>query len=431
MKILGYEISKQKKANKGSFIPLTSQGDVLDVMFGIGSQYAKYTTNKQVKEAFDKCPIIPTIITAKNRCFVNGKIEVLNTKDNFLPDSNGWVKLIKKPNPFQTEIQFKSQLYFTLQLYGYAFGIKGRPYGVNDVVSSMMILPNELLEIEFNNKLMFGSSPKNNIKSVHLVYEGVRTPINIKELYLFTNLGSTNLFGEYLPTSPLVGLEYPINNIIKSYESAGTIIERRGAFGILSNSANDGIGVTPFDEAQKTQLQQDYRKYGLSKDQFQIIITNLSLNWQQMSLSIKDLMINEEIETRSIEIADRYGYPKYLLGIGDSGTFANVNEAQKFLYHSVIIPEAEHFIEQFNEFLFGESSSIHLAVNFKDVEVLQEDKERRAKARYLMNKALEIEYKAKLITLNQWLVALEYDTIEGGDVYYSEPIKEVPNETTN
>jgi len=40
--------------------------------------------------------------------------------------------------------------------------------------------------------------------------------------------------------------------------------------------------------------------------------------------------------------------------------------------------------------------------------------------------ALDIQYKSGIITKNQFLSALELDTIPDGDVYYVEPKKETP-----
>ena len=137
------------------------------------------------------------------------------------------------------------------------------------------------------------------------------------------SLNSDNLISGQ---SRLVSLQDPVSNIIASYEARNVLITRRGAIGILSNEGKDSIGTTPLLPGEKEDLQEDFKKYGVTRGQLQVIISNAGLKWQSMTFPTKDLMLFEEIEDDVRQIADNYDYPMHLLGFKGGTTFSNMNE---------------------------------------------------------------------------------------------------------
>jgi hypothetical protein len=113
---------------------------------------------------------------------------------------------------------------------------------------------------------------------------------------------------------------------VAAYEARNVLITRKGALGILSNQTRDAAGSKPLKEGEKKEVQEDFQKYGLGKDQYQVIITNANLKWQPMTFSTKDLMLMEELEDSTRAIADNLDYPMYLLGFKEGSTFSNVGE---------------------------------------------------------------------------------------------------------
>lgn len=421
MKLFGLNITRTNKA-----VPLTATSDTYTEffqLFGGRVNYSSYNSSTSLIKAFKECPQLHTIIGRKAKCFTDGKIEVLNASSNNYVQGRyrDYEKLIANPNPLQTDIQFRIQLYTQIHVFGYAFVLKAnRSYGFDGIDTlSLWVLPSELLEFEFVDNITF--TDKSRIKSIYLTYGGKKTPLNINDLILFTHLDAYNDSAYPLPLSPFIGLEYPIQNIIKSYESAGTLIQYRGALGILSNDSKDGVSHVPMLPDEKSEIQKQYRRYGLTKDQWQLIITTASLRWQPMSMPVKDLMLNEEIKYRSMEIADKFGYPSYLLSTSDNGTFNNVSEARKSLYESTIIPEANLYIQQLAAGIIRKEDNVKFQIDFSHVPALQQDEEKNARATYALSKALEVQWKNNIITRNQYLESLGIDTIgKDGDLYYYE-----------
>jgi hypothetical protein len=130
------------------------------------------------------------------------------------------------------------------------------------------------------------------------------------------------------------------------------LINRRGALGILSNNGKDVNGTLPLDPEEKKALEEDFKRYGIRKEQVQMIITNAALSWQQMGYPTKELMLFEEIEDDIMRMCDTYSYPYRLLSSNQAnslgGTDAKVFD--KRLYQAAIIPESESMYDQWNDF---------------------------------------------------------------------------------
>jgi phage portal protein BeeE len=413
-----------QSGNGSNAVPVVDASQMVDFFMNGGKyEYHKFSKPLDFYKAYCRCPILSTIVSRKTNCFTKGKINLIDKKTELIDNSQDdrIFNLIKNPNPLQTRIQFQAQLNTFQHIWGYAVGLRVRPAGVKDATSAIWLIPNQHVIIEWSGKMFYQTNKRNMIKRVQFVMpDGTRKDLPKEDIHIFTHLNGCLTDG-YLPDSPLCGLEHPIDNIIQAYESSNTLSKRLGAMGILSNKGKDAAGHYEGDiSSEKGELQSEYRKYGLSQDQWQIIITSANLEWQSMALPIKDLMLDEQIVSRSKEIADKLGYPKYLLAIGDDGTFSNVKEARIFLYEETIVGEAEHFVAQLNEFIVPEGSNYRLEVDFSHVAVLQADAEKKAKAEKTNEQKLEIRYRNDIITRNQWLEAIGEDTITGGDVYKSE-----------
>jgi hypothetical protein len=110
------------------------------------------------------------------------------------------------------------------------------------------------------------------------------------------------------------------------------------------------------------------------------------------------------------------------LGLIDP-SFNNQNTAEKSLYQNSIIPDAENINEYWNRFFKTEELGLRIDKDFSHITVLQEDKEEAARARYIRNQALLIEYQNNLITANRWRELNGEDTVPGDDKYMSDRTK--------
>lgn len=382
---------------------------------GVGGefQYFKYDGYKSCTEAYNRCPPISAIINRKSQAFINGQTWLLD-KDGAVAETKEakeFNKLWKKPNPIQSQKQFEAQLYSYFQLFGFAiiFPVKPVGYTKNIEASSLWNIP--ISWIDWNKTYeKFTLSGVQILQEIVVNFSGYYTTLKIADLIIIRDV-TISFDNITFPTSKINPLQMPINNIIGAFESRNTLINYRGAFGILSTDPGKGQYVPlPLGEIEKEKLQKDFRRYGLRKKQFQVILTTASLKWQSMGYPTKDLMLMEEVQESSKSVCDGMNFPPHLLGLIDP-TFNNQSTAEKGLYRNAIIPDADNIFDQLQTAFDFDKYGLNFEKDFSKIESLQSDKKFEAEARLQLNNALQIEWNNGLITLDQWLEKLGEDPL--------------------
>lgn len=381
--------------------------------------YFKHTGLASCAEAYRRCAPVAAIINRKAQTYTNGTTFVLNTRGKVATGeaATRLTNLFARPNPLQSGKQFEAQGYIYWNLFGFNIVLCiGADLAIDKTfIKSMWNIPPSWLNIEETKRLWYLSGEPN-IKRIVLSYADVQTELNIKDLFIMKD-SQPSFETAIFPSSKLEPLSLIINNIIGAYESRNVLINHRGALGLLTQEAGSGqYPPMPMSDVEQEDLQKDFRQYGLTKKQWQVIITSASLKWQQMGYATKDLMLFEEIEDGIARLCDGLGYPDFLISSRQKSTFDNVHEGNKILYQDFTIPDALSIYEQWNQFFETDTMSLRLDKDYSHVPVLQEDQKAKAEARLVRNQAYSIEYERGLITLNQWLTANGEDPIEGGDM---------------
>jgi len=144
------------------------------------------------------------------------------------------------------------------------------------------------------------------------------------------------------------------------------------------------------------------------EDQHHLLISAQPLKYQKMAMSVKELMLFEEIESDAIAIANSYGVPEllakyYLKG----GTFSNLDASEKRLYDSTIIPESKDFMVGLNNFFNTRELGIELIGSFDHLNILQINKKDEAQTNKIKGETALSAFKVGAITYNQYLAALD------------------------
>ena len=392
--------------NKPDITPITgASGRGADFFISGGEvKWLGASSENDYRLILETCSPIAAIISRKADAFANGNIEILNraTQNYTRGQYKEWDRLIARPNPMQTKTDFLKQLYTYMMMRGYCYALPFYPEGYTDRPSAIWLLPPWLVtvsRINYQSILLTNQIPD---RTITLNISGTTRSFNESQLMLFRD--SSGLVDEYtlLPQSRLKSLQKQITNLIGGLDSRATLIQRRGAIGILSNDDQDEGGNVPMKKQEKEELQADYRRYGMSGDAWQVIITNAKLKWQSMVIPTKDLMLMEEHEADVRDMCDRLNYPYELLSLAKGVTYANKEEAKKILYQDAIIPESIAIIEQLNEGLKTPDQNIEIVNSYDHVEALQDSVETTANGRKANNTALLIEYEAGCITLDDW-----------------------------
>lgn len=393
-----------------------------------------YSDYKSAKDAYENCPPFGTIIDRKAQAHINGKVYVMalsgkgkNQVANTKVADQIRAKL-NRPNYLQNGKQFLAEQKILVETFGWSFLWAVTPvgyekYGAIEADNLWNIAPSDV-QWEQTNLLWKQQGMDATIKNIVVSYQGVQQIIPLNQLYVFRSF-RPNLCNRLFPESRAKALRQPISNVIAAYESRGELISHAGALGIISPKFDPGgaILLTPEDKADMQA--QSKQKYGVRRGQNRTMYAPKPMDYTGIGKPTKDLMLFEEITDDSREIANGYGYPANLLGIG-SLTFNNQATAEKVLYQDAIIPEADLIYDTWDAvFKIGiyanpgddASAKLDIQADFSEVPALQEDKKAYADARSVMGSAVINEFDNNVIKYNRMLELLGEDTVQWGDAY--------------
>lgn len=393
-----------------------------------------YGTNGDGMGAYETCAPLASIVNKKAKSYINGKTWINTTsgkgkgKENTGDQASKIRKLLLKPNAIQSGKAFEAQQKIYIDLSGYCICLPIFPAGFENQdpveASSLWNIPPNMVTIKESNRLFYQNDIKSIIESVELDYKGVKTMLPLDKIFIFKDF-TPSTKSLVIPESRLCSLQIQINNIIGAYESRNILLNRRGAMGILSNQGKDPLGTIQIDPTEKKELQSAFSNYGLRREQWQVIVSNAALQWQQMGYPTRDLMLFEEIQDDIMRICDAYDFPYRLLSSEKAASYNDVASFTTGLYQDAIIPEAESTYEQWNQFFKTDAMNLTILKDYAHVPALQEDKVNQGRARFYMNQAMQIEFENNLITVNQWLDANGLDPRPApvGDMYYNDMIE--------
>jgi hypothetical protein len=373
-------------------------------------------------KCYQENPIVQAIINIKAEAFANIKFSVKDLKtDEIFPlekyekDKGKLAALLSRPNPLQSTYEWLMQHKVNNEVFGNAYVYASLPVGwKNKFTYEDINVMNNLFSYKVTPVLTGKWLEATSLEEI--VKEYIFLDMNGRELRFPTNtvFHSNNVniqldahFTE--GKSKLIALRSPISNIDKAYESRNVLINRRGALGILTSEKKDeAMGNIALSPEEKKEVQDDYKKYGLMEDQHNLLISPQPLKYQKMAMSVKELMLFEEVESDAIAVANSFGVPEllakyYLKG----GTFSNLDASEKRLYDSTIIPESKDFMVGLNNFFKTKELGIELLGTYDHLNILQINKKEEAETQKTKQETALSAFKIGAITYNNYLAAFD------------------------
>lgn len=382
--------------------------------------YYDLKCEEDFRSAYLLCAPLKAAVNRRAQMFVNGKITFLNSNNNN-PLRGSFATtlttLFTRPNVIQTGKQFLAQYNIYIDVFGYCPVLKISPVGMPNVIKSMWCLPPWLFDLKFKKvKFWEQTNLKDIYESFSLSWNGENSPLDMDSVFIaLDNSISTDDDGYLLlPDSRVRSLELAISNDIAAKKAANTLVTKKGAIGILSKDAGSNNQYAPLKLGdEKKVIQEDFRRYGMTGQEWQVIVTDAALKWQSMSFPVKDLMLFELMNASLAEICDGVGLYAYLMNNRNNvgTTFANLNEAKKSQYQDFIIPDSEARIEQLSQNIIPESEDAYLKIDYSHVEVLQATEQAKAVTRAASADAFQAEFDLGIKTRNQILKEMGLPTV--------------------
>ena len=337
-------------------------------------------SDQKFLELYLKVPELQAIINYRGRVFagMHVKPEDKDGNEKEIPQ----LGLFSKPNPLQNFKELAMQYHVLRDIFGNAFihPVFGNKKDLTTAIwnlppANAEVIPTEA--IEEGNQIVFNMTKLDEIIKEY-VFRYLNTTINYtpEEIIHFNDNQIQFKDNKYLlGDSKIRPLQQPCENILHAYEARGVLIQN-SALGILTNDSRDAItGTLPLSKPDKEQLQEDYKKYGLTKAKWQMIITNAALKWQSMAVDTGKLKLFEEVDADYRTIANAYSFPPEILQT--DSTYENKQRAIVQLYQDAIIPEANEFLQGIGNFL--QLDNVFLKADFSHIAALQADLEKRSR----------------------------------------------------
>lgn len=383
------------------------------------------TTQGQM-DAYTKCAPVNSVVNKQSEALRNGRFLLIDSKGNEARPDKYMAQFLTQPNPLQSFKQFIANAYSFAKIHGIAYCLPVYGFSKREP-SSFWVVPNFMVTPEYTNKV-FGQTKIEEIISGYKI-QGISESIKAEDVLIFRDSGISNTSSTELmlkPQSRLTAVADQVNSVIASTDSWLRISERKGVpLGIFSSGGKDSISSIPLTAEEKEDAQTQLQGYGMTKLAKQFILTSAALNYQQISLPVRDLMLLEGIEASSRHICNQYNYPFELMGYQSNASLANggeIKEAEKRHYQNQIIPDAAGMCETINTFFA--LTNYTLQVFFDHLECFQKSKEETGRALLTLTAGLDKAYIKRAITLEEYraqvAVIMDIDpNIPNGKTYYN------------
>ena len=183
-------------------------------------------------------------------------------------------------------------------------------------------------------------------------------------------------FREYHPDDDL-GIGIPVMEVIKkAVDTERQCLEYVDAF--FKNDATPSLLLTTdktISQPEMSKVKAWWNKtFRGRRNAHKVAIVDKGLKAQILSQSIRDNQVIEIRDQARGEICTGMRVPKLLVGDMTESTYANAEEARKFLIEDVVIPRSRHFEDVINHDLVQQvDPSVVFGFAIEELQILQED----------------------------------------------------------
>lgn len=352
---------------------------------------------RKMYQLYLQVPELQAIIAYKARVASQMKIIAVDDAGERIEKPNvDTTALFRNPNPIQRFNEFFIQYYSLRTIFGNAFihPVFGIDPSMTRTLWNLPPMDAEVVPVN-NNLIPFNMTEKDEIiEAYKFFFNGNRIIYKSDEIIHFNdNQIQFDRKKWLLGDSKIRPLIQACENIKNAYEARGILIQN-SALGFLSNETQDAQGTADLNPDDKDALQKEFKeKYGLTRNKWQVILTNARLRWVPMVVNMTNLKLFEEVDADFRTIANQMNFPPEILQT--ESTYENKQKAIKQLYQEAIIPECDEWLEGLSE---GLKLDFLLQSDFSHISILQEDLNARSQALNYASTALSKAVQAGIIS---------------------------------
>jgi HK97 family phage portal protein len=254
--------------------------------------------------------------------------------------------LLKKPHPNCAGAEFFENIYSYKLISGNAYIL---------VIKNNKNIPVELYSLRPDRVQV--------IPSDNLMPAGYRYQVdsNYKDYMVDKITGQSNILhiknfhpmSDFYGLSPIEAAAYSIDQHNNAAMWNQSLLQNgaRPSGALIYKARNDNMS-DDLSQEQFEQLKgQIEENFSGSKNSGKPLLLTGGLEWQEMSMSNKDMDFMEAKHSSAREIALAFGVPPQLLGIRGDNTYSNMQEARLALWEETIMPMLDHLKDALNNWL--------------------------------------------------------------------------------
>lgn len=317
--------------------------------------------------------------------------------------------LLMRPNPMNSQSEFFQEVYSYLLLAGNSYILKT---GAEDREPSELytLRPDRIKIIPSKREIpMSFQYIVNGQVSANYDVDQSTGSSDVKQIMLF------NPLDDYYGLSPLKAASVDIDqhNLSNKHNVMLLMNGARPSGAVVYRPKDESGSNTMLTDTQREQLRGDLlQRFEGSNNAGRTMILEGDFDYKEMGMSPKDMDFTGMKNFAARDIALCFGVPSQLVGIPDSNTYSNMQEARLALYEETIIPMLKHIESDLNEWLvpmYGDDLKLKYLVD--DIPAITE------RRRMIYDNVITAVDKG-IITRNEARERLGLEPITGGDEVY-------------
>jgi hypothetical protein len=383
------------------------------------------------RQAVAENPVLYGCIDILASAASNGKKYLVDLNGKEVPWTSGktGVKQARKlfvdrPNPLQSVKEFNYERAYMYYTFGNNYVYLNNPLKTFDTdllnVLTMYNLPSEWTIVKQTGMIYDQVDLKGIIAMYCLTNYSPTKEFTPDKIVHFNDINTSNVGNSIVGSSRLETLKMPITNTQLAFEAMNVILKSRGMQGIIKANNKDATGTQiPMSALSKKEIDETFKvKYGIQRDQNQFLISYSDIDYIKTIMNSKELGIYEEFSNNAMIISNGLKVPTELYKTYIQGaTFENQIQAVRRLYQDNIIPHTENDDQYWTERLGMRNYGLELKTDWSHIPALQEAFKEKAIALLSTSRAADLAYNANIITWNDYLRAMDMDTVPDGDRY--------------
>lgn len=261
-------------------------------------------------------------------------------------DAHPLLNLLSNPNPMQDGVSFMEGIFANLQIFGNAYIEAIRPNTSSSPVELYSLRPDRMKIIPGAAGLPQGYQYSVNGQSSTWPADPLTGASNILHLK------------HYHPLDDWYGLA-PMEAALQSidqHNASGAwnqALLNQGArpSGALVYAPKDGSPATLSDDQLQRLREEMGQLYQGDRNAGRPLILEGGLEWREMSLSPKDMDWLSGRNSAARDIALAFGVPSQMIGLPDSQTYSNMEQARLAFYEETVLPQLTKVISSIDRWL--------------------------------------------------------------------------------